>query len=50
MGKRDQEEEEAKQIFDIKQSPMKGNLGSTPQKILDSLTSEQSGLGARKLE
>lgn len=30
VGKRDREEKEVKQVFDIKQNPMKGNLGSTP--------------------
>lgn len=30
VGKRDMEEKEVKQISDVKQNPMKGNLGSTP--------------------
>ena len=42
--KRDQDEEEIKQIFDIKESPMKGNLGSTPQNILKTVLC-QSSLG-----
>ena len=40
--KRDQEEKETKQIFVIKESPMKGSLGLTPQNILKQVLPQSS--------
>lgn len=40
--KRDQKEQETKQIFDIKGSPKKGSLGLTPQNILKPVLPQSS--------